>query len=182
MNLPNLLTLSRIPLMLVVIALIYPPSDTTWPWIRTCALLIFLFAALTDWLDGWWARRYNLVTKLGKILDPIADKVITLSCFVVLSDFCFPQMYSVWWIVPIFLREVVITIYRLAFLLRQKPIVVAASWSVSPPPIITCVALPVICTRTSRGLSASSASAMDVTSRLAGGRSWVPSGTKKKRL
>ena len=52
MNLPNLLTLSRIPLMLVVIGLLYPLPEESWPWVRTIALLVFLFAALTDWLDG----------------------------------------------------------------------------------------------------------------------------------
>ena len=55
MNLPNLLTLSRIPLMLVVIGLLYPPPEESWSWVRTIALLVFLFAALTDWLDGWLA-------------------------------------------------------------------------------------------------------------------------------
>ena len=115
MNVPNALTFFRILLGFVVPYLMLQDDLT----IRILAAILFAIASFTDWLDGWWARRYNLVTKLGKILDPIADKVITLSCFVVLSDLCFTQMYSIWWIVPIFLREVVITIYRLAFLLQK---------------------------------------------------------------
>ena len=74
MNLPNLLTLSRIPLMLVVIALLYPTSETSMPWLRTGALVVFLFAALTDWLDGWLARKFGQVSEFGKFMDALSDK------------------------------------------------------------------------------------------------------------
>ena len=78
MNLPNLLTLSRIPLMLVVIALLYPEPETSLRWMKTGALLVFLFAALTDWLDGWLARKFGQVSEVGKFMDALSDKVITL--------------------------------------------------------------------------------------------------------
>lgn len=109
---------------------------------RVWAAVLFALAAFSDWLDGWYARRYNLVTKLGKILDPIADKIIVLGSFVALSDVFFEDMYSIWWIVPIFLREVVITVYRLIFLLRKRPIVVAASWSGKAKTVMQMVTLP----------------------------------------
>ena len=138
MNFPNALTVFRIFLGLIVPYMMLV-SDFN---IRVLAGLLFAVAAFTDWLDGWYARRYDLITKLGKILDPIADKILVLSCFVVLSDVCFEIMYSIWWIVPIFLREVVITIYRLIFLLRKKPIVVAASWSGKAKTVMQMMTLP----------------------------------------
>ena len=81
MNLPNLLTLSRIPLMLAVIGLLYPSPDSIWPWMRTC-YCFFLFAALTDWLDGWLARKFGQVSEFGKFMDALSDKVLTLGMFV----------------------------------------------------------------------------------------------------
>ncbi|MFK7798661.1 MAG: CDP-diacylglycerol--glycerol-3-phosphate 3-phosphatidyltransferase [Aureispira sp.] len=138
MNLPNALTSLRIVLGFIVPYMMLQ-EDFSW---RLWAAILFAIAAFTDWLDGWYARKYNLVTKLGKILDPIADKIIVLGSFVVLSDIFFEHMYSIWWIVPIFLREVVITIYRLIFLLRKKPIVVAASWSGKAKTVMQMITLP----------------------------------------
>lgn len=138
MNVPNSLTVLRI-----ILGFIVPYMMITGDFnIRVWAAILFAIAAFTDWLDGWYARRYNLITQLGKILDPIADKVIVLGSFVAISDVFFKDTYSIWWIVPIFLREVVITIYRLIFLLRKKPIVVAASWSGKAKTVMQMVTLP----------------------------------------
>ncbi len=72
MNLPNLLTLTRIfSVPLVCVFYLLPAT-----WGRTAAALIFLFAALTDVLDGWIARRYGKSTRFGAFLDPVADKLI----------------------------------------------------------------------------------------------------------
>lgn len=138
MNVPNTLTICRIILGIIVPYLMLTGTLET----HIYAAILFAIASFSDWLDGWYARKYNLVTKLGKILDPIADKVIVLGSFVVLSDVCFEFMYSIWWVVPIFLREVVITIYRLIFLMRKKPIVVAASWSGKAKTVMQMVTLP----------------------------------------
>ena len=100
MNVPNALTVFRIILGIIVPYLMWYGGVEE----RVFAAVLFGIAAFTDWLDGWYARRYNLITKIGKILDPIADKVLVLGSFVVLSDLRFEQMYSIWWIVPIFLR------------------------------------------------------------------------------
>ena len=138
MNVPNSLTVLRIILGFIVPYMMISGDFN----IRVWAAILFAIAAFTDWLDGWYARRYNLITQLGKILDPIADKIIVLGSFVAVSDVFFDNMYSIWWIVPIFLREVVITIYRLIFLLRKKPIVVAASWSGKAKTVMQMVTLP----------------------------------------
>ena len=110
---------------------------------RILAAVLFAIAGLTDYLDGWYARKYDLVTKLGKILDPIADKIILLGCFFVLSSLTDLNVYSFWWVIPIFLREVLITGVRFLFLTKKKPLVMAASWSGKAKTIMQFITLPV---------------------------------------
>ena len=138
MNIPNALTTFRIIIGLIIPWMILQDDLT----IRIWAAILFAIACFTDWLDGWYARKYNLITKLGKILDPLADKIIVLGSFVILSDIFLPNMYSIWWIVPIIIRELVITIYRFAFLLKKKPVVVAASWSGKAKTVMQMMTLP----------------------------------------
>jgi len=71
-NLPNLLTFSRIAAIPVIVALFYVPGD----WARLVATALFLLAAVTDFLDGYLARRMGTASPLGKLLDPIADKML----------------------------------------------------------------------------------------------------------
>jgi CDP-diacylglycerol--glycerol-3-phosphate 3-phosphatidyltransferase len=79
-TLPNLLTLLRIALIPVLVAVYYLP----WKHASLAAGLIFLAAAITDWFDGWLARRYNLHTAFGAFLDPVADKLMVAVVLVVL--------------------------------------------------------------------------------------------------
>lgn len=137
-NFPNALTMLRTVLGFVVPFLVI--ADDLW--YRIWAGGLFAVAAFSDWLDGWYARKYNLITKFGKILDPIADKVIVLGSFTALSSVTVLNMYSIWWIVPIFVREVVITVYRLLFLLQRKPEVVAAEWSGKAKTFMQMLTLP----------------------------------------
>lgn len=120
MNFPNILTSIRI--IIALIAPFYLIHGTMWT--RIIAGVFIFLAILTDWLDGWYARKFNKITKLGKILDPIADKVLILISF---SVFVYMDVLSIWWIIPIFIREIGITIYRFIFL--SKNIVVAATKS-----------------------------------------------------
>ncbi len=117
MNVPNILTSIRILVALIVPFFLIDESL----WVRVAVGIICTLAVFTDWVDGWYARKYNLETKLGKILDPIADKVYVIVCFSVLS---YLDVLSFWWIIPIILREVIITAYR--FILLGKGIVVKA--------------------------------------------------------
>ncbi len=120
MNVPNILSTIRIFVSLIApILLIYGGF-----WLRVAVGVICVFAVLTDWFDGWYARKYNLVTKLGKILDPIADKTYVIITFSVLA---YLDMFSIWWVIPVFIREIVITVYRFIFLARG--VVVAAAKS-----------------------------------------------------
>lgn len=72
MNLPTKLTVTRIVLIPVFVALFFIP----FPFHKVTATAVFIIASLTDFLDGYLARKYNLVTDLGKFLDPIADKML----------------------------------------------------------------------------------------------------------
>ncbi len=73
LNLPNKLTIARICLIPVFVVFYFLPFN----WAPWCAVAVFVLAAFTDFLDGHIARKYNLVTDLGKLLDPIADKVLS---------------------------------------------------------------------------------------------------------
>ena len=78
LNVPNALTLSRVVLTLVLFLFLGMQYYLT-------SLVLFALAASTDWLDGYWARRYHQVTQLGRILDPFADKLIICGTFIFLA-------------------------------------------------------------------------------------------------
>lgn len=120
MNFPN--TITSIRILVAMIAPFFLIDGNLWT--RIIAGIFIFIAIITDWLDGWYARKYNKVTKLGKILDPIADKVLILITF---SVFVYMDVLSIWWIIPIFIREILVTIYRFIFL--SKNIIVAATSS-----------------------------------------------------
>lgn len=84
MNLPNSITLFRLLLTALFVVAISIDRSTQSLW-DTVALCAFSIAAFTDYLDGYLARKMNLVTSLGKLLDPLADKVLTCSGFIYLS-------------------------------------------------------------------------------------------------
>ena len=81
MNLPNTITLSR--LILTAAFVIFVAWESTWGHIT--ALILFIIAAASDFVDGWLARKMNLVTPLGKLLDPLADKILVCAAFVFLT-------------------------------------------------------------------------------------------------
>ncbi len=81
MNLPNKLTILRLIMIPVFIAVYF---ITAIPYNLIISAVIFCLAAITDFLDGYIARKYNLVTNLGKFLDPIADKVLVASAFIIM--------------------------------------------------------------------------------------------------
>src|SRR5207247_8803408 len=72
MNWANRITLSRLGLTVVFVAAL----NSSWQYARTCALLIFLIAGLTDFIDGEIARRYGVSTNFGKLMDPLVDKIM----------------------------------------------------------------------------------------------------------
>lgn len=71
-TLPNILTLSRIPLMFLIVGLMY----VEWTGAATAAFLLFIAAAISDWLDGAVARRRGIVSNFGKFMDALTDKIL----------------------------------------------------------------------------------------------------------
>lgn len=90
MNLPNLLSLSRIVFLFVIAALLF----SSLPFATTAAFLLFIIAAITDWADGWTARKFNLITDFGKLMDALADKVLTVGLFICLLRI--PNLMPFW--------------------------------------------------------------------------------------
>lgn len=103
--------------------------------LRWWAAAFFVVAIATDALDGWIARRYNLITNLGKLLDPIADKVLTGAAFIGLS-----VIHELpWWItILVLIREIGVTVHRLV---EARSVVVAAAWMGKLKTVAQAVAL-----------------------------------------
>ena len=114
LNLPNLITVVRIILAPVFFWLVLADAGRDG-WLRWIAAALFILAIATDGIDGAIARRRGLVTDLGKILDPIADKLLTSGALV-----CLSIMGELWWWVTIVIvvREVGITVWRMVELSR----------------------------------------------------------------
>jgi CDP-diacylglycerol--glycerol-3-phosphate 3-phosphatidyltransferase len=120
-QLPNAITIVRI-LCAPVFLWMLLADDGTDGALRWCAAVLFIVAIATDGLDGYLARRHDIVTDLGKLLDPIADKVLTGFAFVGLSILA----ELPWWVTIIVLvREIGITVYRFAVVSDH---VLAAAW------------------------------------------------------
>ncbi|MFQ3671131.1 MAG: CDP-diacylglycerol--glycerol-3-phosphate 3-phosphatidyltransferase [Verrucomicrobiia bacterium] len=102
MNLPNQLTLGR--LILCFVFTFFMQVDLAYAGL--VALLLFILASLTDWLDGFLARRLNLITDLGKLLDPLADKILIAAVFI---GFVGKDLAPAWIVVCIVAREFLIT-------------------------------------------------------------------------
>jgi len=141
MNLPNLLTLSRIPLMVIVVALLHPWEGKTIPWFWTTALLLFLFGALTDWLDGWLARRLGQVSDFGKFMDALVDKIFTMGTFVSMLALGIIGLWALFPILLILAREFLITGLRLIAAAQGKTLAAEKAGKVKTVMQITSICL-----------------------------------------
>ncbi len=103
-NVPNALTSVRFALAIAVMALIPLEYFTT-------ALVLFAIAASTDWIDGYWARKYGQVTKLGRIFDPFVDKIIICGTFIALVEIDESGVAS-WMATIVVARELLVTSLR----------------------------------------------------------------------
>lgn len=118
MNLANRLTVLRIILTFVFMFFLFCQGF----WAKIASLVVFIVAALTDFVDGWIAHKKNMVTDFGKLMDPIADKILILAAF---AAFVQMQLIEAWMFVLIIARELLITSLRLFALNKGK--VLAAS-------------------------------------------------------
>ena len=101
LNVPNVLSVARIPLAVVLFACIVHHF-----WLT--ALVLFLVATATDWLDGWWARRYGPLTLIGRNLDPLADKVLVCGAFIYLIPVIEAGILP-WMVTVVVVRELLVT-------------------------------------------------------------------------
>jgi len=108
---PNGLTLLRAVLALILPFFVLKEGASS----HLAATIIFTVAAFTDLFDGILARKYQLVTKAGKFIDPLADKLLTLG---MLGCFAAVGYYSPWLLVPIFFREILVTFFRIGWLIE----------------------------------------------------------------
>ncbi len=121
MNLPNKLTILRV--LMIPVFLFFLLADVAGPASKWIAVIIFILASLTDFLDGHIARKYNLVTNFGKFMDPLADKLLVCSAMIALVGM--DRLSSLVAIV-IIAREFIISGFRLVA--SDNGVVIAASY------------------------------------------------------
>jgi len=120
-NLPNILTVVRIlmvPVFVVLMAL-----DGVWEYMRYISLGIFVLAAITDYLDGIIARKKGIVTRFGKLMDPLADKMTQVA---LLGTLAIQKIIPVWIIVVVIIKEFLMV--SGASFLYGKELVVSSKW------------------------------------------------------
>lgn len=106
MVLPNQLTVLRIILTPVFLFLFI--SDD--PLMKQLSMAVFIIAAITDWYDGWLARKFNYITNWGKFMDPLADKILTSTAF---FAFVYLGVLQMWMVIVIVFRDFMVTFLRL---------------------------------------------------------------------
>ena len=106
LNLPNILTYGRLAAVPAVVALLFWPQDR---WSRWAALAIFVVAGVTDYLDGYLARAYAQQSVLGRMLDPIADKLLVAACLLMLVSDGTIAGWSLWAAIVILCREILVS-------------------------------------------------------------------------
>jgi CDP-diacylglycerol--glycerol-3-phosphate 3-phosphatidyltransferase len=140
-NVPNQLTVAR--LVLSILCFVFLAFDIYLP-----ALILFVIAAGTDWVDGYWARRYGQITKLGRIMDPFADKIVICGTFVFLA--AVPPVFNsvgldasaseirAWMAVVVIARELLVTALRSFF--EEHGTDFSAQWAGKWKMVLQCAA------------------------------------------
>ncbi|MBN1517923.1 CDP-diacylglycerol--glycerol-3-phosphate 3-phosphatidyltransferase [Candidatus Sumerlaeota bacterium] len=128
MNLPNQLTLSRIGMVpLMVFGLLAYKISEAQGWVTLnlwLALIVFIIASITDAVDGHLARKHNLVTNFGRLMDPLADKLLVISAFVGLMEL---NVFSPWLVIIVLCREFLVTGLR-TLGVAQNRVIQADKW------------------------------------------------------
>ncbi len=132
MNLPNKLTIARV--MLVPFFIFFYMIGLYLP-----ALIIFLVASFTDYLDGHLARKHNMVSNFGKIMDPLADKVLVYAAFALLVE---SQLIPAWMLIIILARE--FTVAGMRTVAAAEGIVIAAAMSGKIKTVLQMIAVPLL--------------------------------------
>jgi cardiolipin synthase (CMP-forming) len=131
LSLPNILTYGRIAAIPVVVGCIFWESILDGPlWLRWVAVALFIAAGVTDYLDGYYARIWNQQSAFGRMLDPIADKLLVASCLLMLAADQIIHGWSLWAAIIILCREILVSGLReyLAGLRVSVPVTKLAKW------------------------------------------------------
>ncbi len=139
LNVPNQLTIAR--LVLSIVCFVFLAID----WYLT-GLVLFVIAASTDWIDGYWARKYGQVTQLGRVMDPFADKIIICGAFIFLAgvprvgDSWLPASgIAPWMAVLVVAREILVTAIRSFF--EEGGVDFSAKWAGKWKMLFQCLAV-----------------------------------------
>ena len=130
---PNVLSLARLVLSVAVFVLIVQRADAA-------ATVLFLLASTTDWVDGWYARRYGQVSRLGRIFDPLVDKVLVCGAAILVADPAGPLVP--WMAVVIVIRELVVTAIRAEMEAAGSDF--SAGWSGKVKMVLQCAAVALV--------------------------------------
>src|SRR4249920_1298553 len=131
LSLPNILTYARIAAIPVVVGCVYVQSILDGPlWLRWVALAVFIAAGVTDYLDGYYARIWGQQSAFGRMLDPIADKLLVASCLLMLAADNSIHGWTLWAAIVILCREILVSGLReyLAALRVSVPVTKLAKW------------------------------------------------------
>ena len=131
LSLPNILTYARIAAIPVVVGCVYAQSVMDGPlWLRWVALAVFIAAGVTDVLDGYYARMWDQQSAFGRMLDPIADKLLVASCLLMLAADNSIHGWTLWAAIVILCREILVSGLReyLAALRVSVPVTKLAKW------------------------------------------------------
>ena len=121
MNTPNKLTIAR--MIIVPFLVIFLLTGWGGEANRYISLTLFVVASVTDWFDGYLARKNNLVTNFGKFMDPLADKLLVCSAMICMIDL---KRLPAWFVIIIIAREFIISGFRL--IAAENGIVIAANY------------------------------------------------------
>lgn len=119
-NLPNIITMSRIPMLFLIGLFFY----LSFPFSKTLAFILYVIAGVTDWLDGYIARKYNQISDLGKLIDALNDKIFTVGIFLLLAGKGLIPTWGIFCALIIICREFFIT--GLRTLIAKSGVVMAA--------------------------------------------------------
>src|ERR1700722_14444409 len=131
LSLPNILTFTRIAAIPLVVGCVFAQSILDGPlWLRWLALAVFIAAGVTDFLDGYYARIWDQQSALGRMLDPIADKLLMASCLLMLAAENSIHGFTLWAAIVILCREILVSGLReyLAGLRVSEPVTKLAKW------------------------------------------------------
>lgn len=104
-SLPNIVTMLRIPMLFLIGGLFY----ASWPGAKTLAFILYVLAGITDWLDGYLARKYHQISDFGKLMDALNDKIFTVSIFLILAGKSLIPIWGIFCAIIIVCREFFIT-------------------------------------------------------------------------